>query len=1294
MHFLDLRTLVFINVITNLVCTLVMIQLWMQARKRYHGVSFLVTDFALQTAGLLLVVLRGAIPDWVSIIPSNVLVIAGAVMGLIGLERFTGKRGPQLHNVFLLALFAGIQIYFTVMQPSLAMRNLNISATLFIITLQCVTLLLYRVPKTQRPLTRFVAGIFAAYAVISVVRIFYICFTPKAENDFFKSGSFDTALFTVYNLLLILLAYGLVLMINKRLFNDVGAQEKKFYKAFQSSPYAVSLTTIPDGRITEVNAGFERIFGYTADQVLGRTTSELNLWVHAEDRTSGLQRLMKQGELHDVEYLFRTRSGEQFTTLFSAVLLAIDGQEVILSTISDISERKCNENRLRENEERFRTVADYTYDWEYWRAPDGSIRYMSPSCERITGYRVEDFIADPSLLETLVVPEDAQLIAKHRHEAVNDDDRNNIHEVEFRMLRRDGEMRWIGHTCQHIRRGDGTDLGMRATNRDITGRKLAEDSLRGEKDRIRTILDMIGNPIFVKDNDHRITLANSAFYAMFGLDEKSVLGKTLVESVPENERHHFLKVDRSVLDTGTPDVREEELTVKDYTRTIITRKIRYIDENGKRFLVGSIHDITERKRSEEALRENEHKYRTLFDTAGDAILLFTDGRWIDCNTGALKIFGCTREQIIGAHPGKFSPPTQPDGRSSEEESHRMINRAYMEGPQLFEWVHCRADATTFAAEVSLNRLDLGGKPYMQAIVRDISNRKLAEEKLKRSDEQYREAQEMGLTGHWQFNPVSQEFTGSPEAMRIYGFPADASISFADIAKCISIREVERVTQALFSCIQDGKEFNEEFEMCPRNSKETRILLSIGKMKKDATCGTEIISGILQDITERRRAEDELHRHREHLEELVRERTASLEKVNLAFQQELIERERIEEKLRASETKYHGLYDSISDGIVMVDIDGKIIEYNQAYRNMLGYADDELRELTYKDITPIRWHEIEASIVTGQILPRGYSDEYEKEYLRNDGTVIPVSLKTWLIRDAKDAPLGMWARVHDISERKAAETALRRLNEELERRVAERTAELGTKNKEMEQLIYVTSHDLRSPLVNVQGFNKELAISLREIIAALADMRIPDDIRQKVIGRIEKDILEEQHYIGASVQKMEILLSGLLKISRLGRMEFKQETVDMNALLFDVLAAFEYQIQTAKLVLSVSHLPPCVGDRTQLDHVFSNLIGNAVKYLDPSRPGMIFIHGRVENNMAVYCVEDNGIGIAKEHQERIFEIFHRLNPSATEGEGIGLAIVRRIVDRSMGKVWLTSESGKGSSFYVALPLPEESKIKNQ
>jgi light-regulated signal transduction histidine kinase (bacteriophytochrome) len=168
--------------------------------------------------------------------------------------------------------------------------------------------------------------------------------------------------------------------------------------------------------------------------------------------------------------------------------------------------------------------------------------------------------------------------------------------------------------------------------------------------------------------------------------------------------------------------------------------------------------------------------------------------------------------------------------------------------------------------------------------------------------------------------------------------------------------------------------------------------------------------------------------------------------------------------------------------------------------------------------------------------------------------------------------------------------------------------------------------------------------------------------------------------------MSNLLDGLLQISRVGSVEIISGVIDMNKLMSEVLAAMEHQIKENNVTVKVETLCDCIGDPNMLNNVFSNLIGNALKYRDVTGESEIKVSCSLKDSMRIYCVQDNGIGIDPAHQEKVFEIFHRLNPKEdVEGEGLGLTIITRIMNRLNGKIWLKSEAGKGSNFFIALPM---------
>lgn len=265
------------------------------------------------------------------------------------------------------------------------------------------------------------------------------------------------------------------------------------------------------------------------------------------------------------------------------------------------------------------------------------------------------------------------------------------------------------------------------------------------------------------------------------------------------------------------------------------------------------------------------------------------------------------------------------------------------------------------------------------------------------------------------------------------------------------------------------------------------------------------------------------------------------------------------------------------------------------------------------------------------------------------------------------------------QRDAAEAEQRRLNVELEE-----------KNKELEQVVYVTSHDLRSPLVNIQGFSKELGFSLEELSTLVNSEKLPEDVKEKFSLILEEDIPDSLKYILSSTARMDSLLSGLLKLSRVKRTSTTFKNIDMTELINEISNAFEFQLKEGGVEFKIGDIPSCFGNDDQITQMFSNLLNNALKYLDPGRPGKIHITGRQEGDRVIYCVADNGIGIPLKHQKKVFEIFYRLNPDDTNGEGLGLAIVSKIITLHGGDIWIESEPGKGSRFFISLPATEPDK----
>ncbi len=251
--------------------------------------------------------------------------------------------------------------------------------------------------------------------------------------------------------------------------------------------------------------------------------------------------------------------------------------------------------------------------------------------------------------------------------------------------------------------------------------------------------------------------------------------------------------------------------------------------------------------------------------------------------------------------------------------------------------------------------------------------------------------------------------------------------------------------------------------------------------------------------------------------------------------------------------------------------------------------------------------------------------------------------------------------------------------------------LAQKDQENEMFVYSVSHDLRSPLVNLQGFSQELAAACQDLRRIVAEKDVPASVRQRIADLLDHEANESIQFIQTAVRRLATIIDALLRLSRVGRVVYDWQQVDVRATVERVVAALSNTIAQKGARISIGDLPPAWGDPTAIEQIFANLIGNALNYLDPTRPGIIEVgvrseHGKENalNHPHTYYVKDNGLGIASEHLPKIFLAFQRLHPNVAPGEGIGLPLVRRMVERHGGRIWVESTVGQGSTFFVSLP----------
>ncbi|MDA8243195.1 MAG: PAS domain S-box protein [Elusimicrobia bacterium] len=885
--------------------------------------------------------------------------------------------------------------------------------------------------------------------------------------------------------------------------------------------------------------------------------------------------------------------------------------------------------RLLSSEAKFARLYGQMLDSFVYVDMQGRISGCNAAYERLTGYTLEEL---KRLTYRDLTPEkwreDEERIVK---EEIIPKGTSGVYEKEYR--RKDGSLVPVELLTVLDRDPSGKPAGMWAIIRDLTDRKAAARALAGSEEQFRLMFEEHSAVMLLIDPaSGEIVRANKAAARFYGHPPEKLRGLKIWE-INTLSREEISAIHGRILRGEENFFVFRHRLASGEERTVEVRSSS-IPLAGRKLNFEVVHDITERELAERRTLAEKSRAESYLEIVGVLIIALEKDRTVSLvNQKGCEILGYAREEMLGRDWFELAIPPERRGEIKAVFDRVMSGDFKPVEHYENEVVVKGGERRLIAWSNALRRDPDGNVIGLLASGEDITERRKAEDALKRSERDLKEAQRLAKVGSWEFDPATGAGSWTEEVARIHGLDPASPTDMALGLSFYSGASRRAIEAAIKEAVEEGKGYDLELELTTSQG-ERKWVHTIGRtLVRDGR--TARVYGTFQDVTERRRLEDGLR-------ELSRQRQLALDAASLGW----------------------WAYDPAS----------RVATYDEGYKKIFeveGHSkpNDEILKRLHPGDLPGVWAKVEAAL--DPEAPKPYFAQYR--VLMPDGRVKWVEaygLAVFEGEGREKRAVDFIGTVADITARKHADELLKSY-----------ARTLADKNKELEDFLYVASHDLRGPMVNIQGFSQNIG---RYCALLSEELKPPEGSRaRELLGR---DIPEALGFLQGGANRMDALISALLKVSRLGRAELRPERVDMDALIAEISSSMSYQLGEAGGTMKAGPLPPCEGDRLQLPQVFYNLADNALKYRDPARPPVIKIAGEPGTDGFVsYTVSDNGRGLtAEEADGKIWGLFYRSENSApVPGEGIGLTAAKRIVERHGGTIAASRNAEGGATFTIRL-----------